>query len=169
MEIYEDNRHLVHIKDREKYLIDNYPKGAPPKMDTKVKCLHCGSIYSVRNYKVVRIPGHHIDYISCAHAPRCNGTAIDWMPITPTRLQKDIHKVWDNYKEFFSDKIYEIKGRKVRKKVKELKHNREVTMRQYFKFIYDLYDTYVVIEELHPDYNVPDEDKLEVKAKKYGL
>lgn len=164
-----NNTQLIDIPDKETYLHKHYPFGNIPSMDTKVKCIHCGSIYAVRNYKVVRIPGDSMDYISCANAPRCKGTVIDWMRVSSTRLQKDIHKVWDNYKEFFSDKVYEIKGKKVRKKVKDLRHNREVTMRQYFKFIYDLYDTYVVVEELEPDYIVPQEDKLELKSKKYGL
>lgn len=163
-----DNIQLIDIQNKEEYLKKHNPRGGHITMNTKVKCIHCGLIYAARNYKVVRMPGHSIDYISCANAPRCSGTAIDWVVIN-SRLRKDINKVWDNYKEFFSDKIYEIKGRKVRKLVKQLKHNREVTMRQYFKFIYDLYDSYVVVEELEPDYIVPDEDKLEVKAKKYGL
>lgn len=164
MKDHTDGRHLIDVEDKEQYLKDHYPFGDKPRMDEKVKCIHCGSIYAVRNYKVLRIPGHSMDYISCANAPRCTGSVIDWMRTEPVRLQKDIHKVFAKYEEFFSDKVYEVKGKKVKKKVKDLKHNREVTMRQYFKFIYDMDDTYVVVEDLYPEYIVPEEDKLELRS-----
>jgi hypothetical protein len=158
---------LVQIEDRIKFFEDNYPFKNPPAMTDKVRCIHCGREYPVEAYKVVKDPHNNFLYISCAYAPSCDGTVIDWVRIKE-RLRKDKHKVFEDYKEFFSETIYNFKGKRVKKLVKQLKHNREKTMRRYFKFIYDMVDTYVVVDELYPDHVVEEENTiLESKSDKF--
>jgi hypothetical protein len=67
----------VKIKNKQKYLDDNYPFGNPPKLTDKLRCLHCGSIISVGDYKVFKTGWE--EFICCPNAPECDGTVIDWV------------------------------------------------------------------------------------------
>lgn len=69
----------IFIKDKQKYLNDEYPFEDKPKLSDKVRCIHCGSIITVGDYKVFKIDWD--EYICCPNAPECNGTIIDWMPL----------------------------------------------------------------------------------------
>lgn len=66
----------VFIKDKQKYLNDEYPFEDKPNLFDKKRCLHCGSIITVGDYKVFKIDWE--EYICCPNAPKCNGTIIDW-------------------------------------------------------------------------------------------
>ena len=163
-----DNRFkLVEIadEDKEAFFIKNYPFGNRPNLTDRVECIHCGRNYPVSEYKLVKSDDSDFLYISCAYAPGCDGTIIDWFPFKQ-RLQKDIHKVFSKYTEFFSDTIYDFKGKKVKKLIKELKVNRFKTMRKYFKFVYDMDDTYVVVDELYPDHVVHKDNVLSSRSDK---
>ena len=67
----------VFKKDKQKYFDDNYPFEDKPKLSDKVRCIHCGSIITVGDYKVFNIGWE--EYIYCPNAPECDGTIIDWV------------------------------------------------------------------------------------------
>lgn len=70
----------VIIKDKQKYLDENYPFGDVPKLTDKKTCLHCGKIITVGDYKVF-IDDLDSELIFCPNAPKCDGTVIDWLPV----------------------------------------------------------------------------------------
>ena len=45
-------------------------------LDARRECLDCGSVFLVRDYKV--IAGADMDWIVCPHYPHCGGTPLDW-------------------------------------------------------------------------------------------
>jgi hypothetical protein len=46
----------IAIKDKQKYLNENYPFAEPPKMIDLKECIHCGSIITVGDYKANMLP-----------------------------------------------------------------------------------------------------------------
>jgi hypothetical protein len=70
----------VIIKNKEKYLNENYPFEDTPKLTDKKRCIHCDSIIVVGDYKVFRGKNRE-EFICCPNAPKCNGTLIDWLPL----------------------------------------------------------------------------------------
>lgn len=70
----------VIIKDKQKYLDENYPFGEIPKLTDKKSCIHCGNIITVDDYKVF-IDDLDSELIFCPNAPKCDGTVIDWLPV----------------------------------------------------------------------------------------
>jgi hypothetical protein len=71
----------VIIEDKQKFLRINYPFADVPKLTDKKRCLHCHSIITVGDYKVFRVEdGSRLIY--CPNAPDCDGTVIDWMPLS---------------------------------------------------------------------------------------
>jgi hypothetical protein len=70
----------IAIKDKQKYLNENYPFAEPPKMIDLKECIHCGSIITVGDYKVFKDSAGE-EYICCPHAPECDGTVIDWFDL----------------------------------------------------------------------------------------
>jgi hypothetical protein len=70
----------VFIKDKEKYLRENYPFGDLPELDSEIVCIHCNNIFKVREYKVFK-DAYDEEYICCPDTPKCNGTVIDWIPL----------------------------------------------------------------------------------------
>ena len=67
------------IKDKQKYLQDNYPFEGVPKLTDKKHCIHCDNDIVVGDYKVFLEDGE--EFIYCPNAPECDGTVIDWMDI----------------------------------------------------------------------------------------
>jgi hypothetical protein len=67
----------VIIQNKQKYLDENYPFEEKLKLTDKMRCIHCGSIITVGDYKVFKIEWE--EYICCPNAPECNGTIIDWV------------------------------------------------------------------------------------------
>ncbi|MDR3712617.1 MAG: hypothetical protein P4L51_07370 [Puia sp.] len=67
----------IKIEDKQQYLNDNYPFEEAPKLTDKKKCIHCGSIITVGDYKVFKDEVGE-EYIYCPNAPKCDGTVIDW-------------------------------------------------------------------------------------------
>jgi hypothetical protein len=68
------------IKDKQKYLNENYPFEGTPEVSDKKLCIHCNSIIIVGNYKVYK-DRNGFEFICCPNAPKCNGTVIDWVEI----------------------------------------------------------------------------------------
>lgn len=68
------------IKDKEKYLKENYPFEGIPKLTDKQRCIHCDRIIIVGDYKVYK-DNTDFEFICCPNAPECNGTLIDWIPV----------------------------------------------------------------------------------------
>lgn len=68
----------VIVKDKQKYLNEEYPFEDKPKLSDKRRCLHCDGVFTVGDYKVFKIEWD--EYICCPNAPSCNGTIIDWVP-----------------------------------------------------------------------------------------
>jgi len=70
----------VIIKNKQKYLEDNYPFEDIPKLTDKKQCIHCDSIITVGDFKVFKVrDGEELIY--CPNAPSCDGTIIDWVDI----------------------------------------------------------------------------------------
>lgn len=70
----------VIIKDKQKYLEDNYPFEGIPKLTDKKECIHCGNIITVGDFKVFKDRGGE-ELIYCPNAPSCDGTVIDWFDL----------------------------------------------------------------------------------------
>jgi len=70
----------VLIIDKQQYLDNNCPFEDTPRLIDKKKCIHCGNIITVGDYKVFK-DGAGEEYIYCPNAPACDGTIIDWFPI----------------------------------------------------------------------------------------
>lgn len=67
------------IKDKQKYLQDNYPFEGIPDLTDKKHCIHCDKNIIVGDFKVFLVNGR--EFIYCPNAPECDGTIIDWMDI----------------------------------------------------------------------------------------
>lgn len=70
----------VHIKDKQKYLNENYILDVPPKLTDMKLCIHCNDVITVGDYKVYRADDG-MEFIYCPNAPFCNGTIIDWFDL----------------------------------------------------------------------------------------
>jgi hypothetical protein len=77
--------HEVSVTDKQQFLNDNYPFGDPPKLTDQFRCLHCGEVITVGDYKIYKEEGDDFLYISCPNAPKCNGTVIDWVDVDANR------------------------------------------------------------------------------------
>jgi len=58
----------IFIKDKEAYLLENYPFSPVPKMTSKKHCMHCGKNILVGDFKVYRSKDGD-DLIRCPNAP----------------------------------------------------------------------------------------------------
>ena len=68
------------VKDKQKYLNENYPFTDPIKLTDTKECIHCGNIITVGDFKVFKTQSGY-EFIFCPNAPECNGTVIDWIPV----------------------------------------------------------------------------------------
>ena len=75
----------VFVKDKQQFLSEHYPLGDAPEMTEKFRCLHCGEVITVGDYKVYKEKDDDFLYISCPNAPQCNGTVIDWIDVDANR------------------------------------------------------------------------------------
>lgn len=66
------------IKNKQKYLNDNYPFADTPKLTDKQRCIHCDTVFTVGDFKVFK-DKNGAEFICCPNAPDCNGTLIDWV------------------------------------------------------------------------------------------
>lgn len=71
----------VKVSDKQQFLNENYPLGVAPEMNEKYRCLHCGEIITVGDFKIYKEDGDDFMFICCPNAPKCNGTAIDWIDV----------------------------------------------------------------------------------------
>lgn len=71
----------VFVKDKQQYLNEHYPFGVAPDLADKFRCLHCGEVITVGDYKVYKEQGDDFEYICCPNTPNCNGTVIDWVDV----------------------------------------------------------------------------------------
>jgi hypothetical protein len=69
----------IFIKDKQKFLEDNYPFGKVPLLTDFKHCIHCDQDIIVGDFKVFLEDGE--EFIYCPNAPECNGTVIDWLEI----------------------------------------------------------------------------------------
>jgi len=79
MAINFDEMKEIIIKDKEKYLEENYPFSDTPQLSEKKRCIHCDTIFTVGDFKVFKDKKY--EYISCPNAPECDGTVIDWFNV----------------------------------------------------------------------------------------
>lgn len=75
----------VFVEDKQKFLNENDPIGLAPKLTDKFRCLHCGEVITVGDYKIFKEQGEDFLYICCPNAPECDGTIIDWIPVDVNR------------------------------------------------------------------------------------
>ena len=72
----------IKIKDKAKFLRENYPFTDLPALTDLKECIHCGEIITVGDYKVYKMDPHSdMKFICCPNAPECNGTVIDWIDL----------------------------------------------------------------------------------------
>lgn len=71
----------VFVEDKQKFLNEEYPFQDAPKLTDKFRCLHCGGVITVGDYKIFKEQGDDVLYICCPNAPECNGTIIDWIDV----------------------------------------------------------------------------------------
>ncbi|MBA7533008.1 hypothetical protein ES705_25243 [subsurface metagenome] len=64
------------IRDKQKYLNENYPFDDVPELNDKRFCICCDTWIDVADYKVKIVLGE--EYILCPNYPKCNGSVIDW-------------------------------------------------------------------------------------------
>jgi hypothetical protein len=69
----------IFIRDKQKYLKENYPFEEVPLLTDFKHCIHCDKDIIVADYKVFVQDGE--EYICCPNTPECNGTVIDWIEI----------------------------------------------------------------------------------------
>lgn len=70
----------VIIKNKQKYLNDNYPFEDIPELTDIKRCIHCNNFITVGDFKVFKDKTGN-EYICCPNAPDCSGTVIDWIRI----------------------------------------------------------------------------------------
>jgi len=70
----------VTIKDKRKYLSDNFPFDDVPKLTDTRCCNQCDRVFTVGEYKVFK-DFIGAESICCPGAPDCYGTAIDWIEL----------------------------------------------------------------------------------------
>ncbi len=75
----------VIVSNKEEFLEENYPFDSPPKLSDKFRCLHCGEVITVEDYKVFKDDDTNFEYICCPNAPECDGTIIDWIDVNANR------------------------------------------------------------------------------------
>jgi hypothetical protein len=70
----------VTIKNKKKYLDENYPFDPTPKLTDQKRCLHCDTVFTVGDFKVFK-DEYGEELIYCPNAPGCDGTVIDWFTV----------------------------------------------------------------------------------------
>lgn len=75
----------VFVLDKQELLNEHYPYDDAPKLTDKVRCLHCGEVVALGDYKIFKDEGDDFLYIYCPNAPTCDGTVIDLVPIDANR------------------------------------------------------------------------------------
>jgi formylmethanofuran dehydrogenase subunit E-like metal-binding protein len=65
------------IKDKQKYLQENYPFEEIPNMTDLKHCIHCDKDIVVGDFKVFLEDGE--EYIYCPNSPECDWTIINWI------------------------------------------------------------------------------------------
>lgn len=68
----------VFVSDKQKFINKEYPFEDAPKLTDKFRCLHCGEVITVGEYRVFK-DETGFKYICCPNAPECDGTVIDWV------------------------------------------------------------------------------------------
>lgn len=68
------------INDKLAYLKENYPFGNIPNLTDTRRCIHCGKVITVGDFKVYKDKAGE-EYICCPNTPDCNGTVIDWINV----------------------------------------------------------------------------------------
>jgi hypothetical protein len=74
----------VFVADKQKFLNEEYPFQDAPKLTDQFRCLHCGEVITVGDYKVFKGESGE-QYICCPNAPECDGTIIDWIDVNANR------------------------------------------------------------------------------------
>ena len=75
----------VLVNDKHKFLNEHYPFDVAPELTDKFRCLHCGEVITVGEYKIFKEQGDDFLYICCPNAPECDGTVIDWIDVDANR------------------------------------------------------------------------------------
>lgn len=69
----------IFVEDKQKFLDEQPSPFGGYKLNDKVRCVHCGEIVTVGDYKIFKEEGDDFLYIYCPNAPECDGTIIDWV------------------------------------------------------------------------------------------
>ena len=68
----------IPIDDKAEYLKNNF-SSKMDKLNKNVSCIHCGNIFMLSEYKVVKNKCSNDEFIVCKHFPDCDGTIIDFI------------------------------------------------------------------------------------------
>ena len=71
----------VQIEDKQAFLEEHYPFTPVVKLTDVFRCIHCGEVIRVKDFKAFLRESDGFIFIYCPNAPECNGTVIDWMPL----------------------------------------------------------------------------------------
>lgn len=69
----------IFVEDKQRFLDEQPPPFDGYKLTDKVRCIHCGEVVTVGDYKIFKEKGDDFLYIYCPNAPECDGTIIDWV------------------------------------------------------------------------------------------
>ena len=67
----------IAIQNKEQYFRENYPFYDLPRLSDKKRCVLCGKVIAVADYKVFT-DDEGYEMICCPNAPSCEGTVVDW-------------------------------------------------------------------------------------------
>lgn len=93
----------LYIKNKSDYIKKNSPVEGHENIEDKRKCLHCESVFQIKDYKVVA--GPEIDYISCPYYPVCDGDILDWAPTDEPVHEGDLVYLYKTDRESYEERI----------------------------------------------------------------
>jgi len=91
----------LYIKDKRTYFNEHSPMKYD--FDSKVECIHCESVFPIKDYKV--IAGMNNEYIVCKNHPICDGTVCDWLKSKKKVKDGKIISIYNNDRQQYDEII----------------------------------------------------------------
>ena len=70
----------IFVKNKQRFFRIHYPFENLPLLTEKKRCIHCGEVITVGDFKVFQ-DENQFKFICCPNAPECDGTVIDWFDL----------------------------------------------------------------------------------------
>lgn len=84
-------KEITDMSEKKAYLEKNW---SGVDFNDEKTCIHCDEIIKVSEFKIEI--QNDFEYICCPNAPRCNGTAIDWFPISNVSNKPEEDSLFDS-------------------------------------------------------------------------